>query len=557
MKQKLLLTALLLHLLGAARAQSTNIPLNADAEQTLLRLSLLEGGAFDVHPEIRPWERKQTVEIANRLNNGSKFDRRDARDLLDDSNEFVPDSIQTNAKSLLRYFYRTPGHLFEVNSPHFYLKADPMLHVGLGFDPVSNKRTFLNRRGIEVRGGVDDRVYFYTSVVESQWKAPDYIEQWVNRYQAVPGAGFYKTYDSSIFKVENGYDFNIATAYVGVKASEHIGVQLGHGQNFIGNGYRSLLLSDVGANYFYLRLNTRVWRLHYQNLFMELSPVSQRQVAGNALLPKKYAAIHYLHYNITPRIGVGFFEATVFNRKQQFELQYLNPVILYRTVEGFIGSPDNVLIGADLRVDLANSIRLYGQVLIDEFRFSDVFKPDQKGWWGNKFGLQAGLHYINVLGIDHLDLQLEFNAVRPFTYSHFDSLSSYTHYNQALAHPLWSNLNEGIAILRYQPLQHLRLQMRYIRTSLGENDALDNWGADPLLSYNSRVMEYGNEIGQGTAANIQNISVDVSWEFYRRMYLDVQLLYRDKNSTDDTRDLTTSLFNAGVRINMWRGRTEL
>jgi hypothetical protein len=66
---------------------------------------------------------------------------------------------------------------------------------------------------------------------------------------------------------------------------------LGHGQHFIGNGYRSLLLSDFGTYAFYLKLSARVWRLHYQTLFQELHPVSQKQVPGNTLVPKKYEAL--------------------------------------------------------------------------------------------------------------------------------------------------------------------------------------------------------------------------------------------------------------------------
>ena len=46
---------------------------------------------------------------------------------------------------------------------------------------------------------------------------------------------------------------------------------------------------------------------------------------------------------------------------------------------------------------------------------------------------------------------MEHNRVRPFTYSHRDSVANYTHYNQPLAHPLGANFNETIGILRYQP----------------------------------------------------------------------------------------------------------
>ena len=49
---------------------------------------------------------------------------------------------------------------------------------------------------------------------------------------------------------------------------------------------------------------------------------------------------------------------------------------------------------------------------------------------------KAGFKYIDAFKIKNLDLQGELNYVRPFTYSHFDSVANYSHYNQPLAHPL-------------------------------------------------------------------------------------------------------------------------
>jgi len=41
-----------------------------------------------------------------------------------------------------------------------------------------------------------------------------------------------------------------------------------------------------------------------------------------------------------------------------------------------------------------------------------------------KVGAQAGLKYINAFGLDHLDLQAEYNSIRPYTYSFRDSSAS-------------------------------------------------------------------------------------------------------------------------------------
>ncbi len=81
----------------------------------------------------------------------------------------------------------------------------------------------------------------------------------------------------------------------------------------------------------------------------------------------------------------------------------------------------------------------------------DQIKHYSNGWWGNKQGFQLGMKYIDLFSVKNLDLQLEANVMRPFVYSHNDSVANYSNYNQPLAHPLGANFDEYIAILRWQP----------------------------------------------------------------------------------------------------------
>ncbi len=102
-----------------------------------------------------------------------------------------------------------------------------------------------------------------------------------------------------------------------------------------------------------------------------------------------------------------------------------------------------------MKANIAKRFQVYGQFLLDEFVLSEIKKNN--GCWVNKWGIQLGAKYIDAFGIKNLDLQVEMNRVRPFTYSHSDSVANYTHYNQPLAHPLGANFQEFIGIARYQP----------------------------------------------------------------------------------------------------------
>ena len=391
-------------------SQTSGIPLQSPSYPILDRLEILSGIESPIHPELKYSNRRDAAFYALKLdsltsNQLSHRDHADIQYLLDDNNEWLADTSRhlrhISRRGLLKYFYQTPANFFEVNTRYFKLRANPMLNFQLGREAGANEPIFQNQRGLEVRGEVDQKLFFYTNLVETQARFPRYVSQRVGEFLAVPGAGFFKSYNSQLFDIQNGYDFNVATAYLGYQATRHFGIQLGHGKHFIGNGYRSMFLSDFGAPTFFLKLDTRVWKFHYQNLFLELSPVSQVNIPDGTILPKKYAAIHYLNYKVTPRLAFGFFEATVFNRSRQFEFQYLNPVVFYRTVEGMIGSPDNALLGVDGRWNLFRSVQLYGQLMLDELVVSEIFSGS--GWWANKWGIQAGIKYVNAFGLDHLD----------------------------------------------------------------------------------------------------------------------------------------------------------
>jgi hypothetical protein len=583
-----LLFVCLILLTNTLCAQPSGVPLNSETYHIIDRLDILSRVSINIHPEIKCFSRDKVVNLALKHDTSSiilsKLDRADIQYLFNDSNEWLPKEIATsstyetrkiytdsskqfyrteivqnnlenryklNKNPLLKYFFKTPANFFEVNTPYFKLKVNPTLNFQVGKAQNETGYIFYNQRGIEVRGDIDNRLFFYTNIEEVQARFPNYATRKNNENFAVPGAGAYKQYISKFFKVTDGVDYTNAQAYIGVKATKHIGVQLGHGQHFIGNGYRSMFLSNYSANQFYLKLSTEVWRFKYQSIFAELSPTTANIVQGSNLLPKKYTATHYLNYNIKPNLSFGLFETVVFNRKKQFELQYLNPIIFYRSIEGVLGSPDNVMLGLDGKWNFLKHFQLYGQLLLDEFNFKQIYKPEIKGWWANKYALQTGLKYINAFGIDHLDFQLEFNKIRPFTFAHFDSTSNYTQYRQPLAHPMGSNFKETIVLARYKPINKLFIQARAIQIRGGENTSTENWGADPMLPYTTRTLEYGNITGQGVKTNINIFAIDITWRLYHNFFVDLKYFKRNKLSALINRNESTNLFGFGIRVNAW------
>lgn len=471
---------------------------------------------------------------------------------LADSNRYI-----LSRKPFLKHFYNTPANFFELNENYFHLRFNPILNFKIGGDPDEDQNLIYNLRGAELRAGIDDRIYLYFSILETQASFQDYVNQRIERDRAIPGNGFFKDYEDSFFNINQGYDFLNGQGYLAFNISPHVGLQFGYGRNFIGNGYRSVLLSDFSNNYLYLKLNWKVWRFHYQNIFAELSLQANEDTPEGEFIPKKYMAAHHFSFDILPNLNFGIFETVIFSRPNNFEFQYLNPVILYRTVEQSLGSADNVLLGFDARWNFAGKFQLYGQFILDEFKFNELITNNQ-GWWGNKYAYQLGWKYIDVLGVDHLDLQVELNGARPYTFTHRDSLgtANYTHYNQPLAHPLGANFREVVFKARYQPIKKLYLDARLILASFGEDSDTTNWGGNILLSDRTREQQYNNETTQGIMAQTTILGLDVSYQLRHNFFIDLHFFYREKDSEDDLLDDSSTYVGGGFRLNIGNYRAD-
>ncbi len=483
--------------------------------------------------------------IAGKL---SKTDKYNLQRLLMNNAEWVQGKghIFLSKKPIGKNFYQSPSNLLEVHNNDFFLAINPILQYVVSKETNNDQKLFLNSRGVSLRGRIADKIGFAAYVTENQERDPAYVQKWVTDRQAVPGAGFYKD-----FKDSGGLDYFDARGYISFNAAKYIDITFGYDRNFIGNGQRSLFLSDFSNSTLFLKLNTRIWKFNYQNLFMELVP-SHRDGVG-ILLPKKYAAMHHLDINIGKRLNIGLFEGVVFGRKDRFEFGYLNPVIFYRSMEHQNGSFDNAVAGMDVKINLAKRIQLYGQFMLDEFKLSEL--KANNGWWANKWGIQAGVKYVDAFNIKNLDLQLEHNRVRPFSYSHYDSVANYTHYNQPLAHPLGANFQEFIAIVRYQPAPKWNLSGKLMHYEQGADLNNESFGGNIFLPNVPpyRKREYGYNIGSGQKTNTLLSTLLISYEWKENLFFEISALYRKMDVPSNVSLFTnTSVISAGIRWNMHR-----
>jgi hypothetical protein len=445
-----------------------------------------------------------------------------------------------------------------VKKPGFFITADPVFDAEIGRELVSGKNTWVNTRGVQAYGKILSPAFeFYSAYYESQASLPPYLDSIARRTGGVPGQGFFRRADGS-------WDHGYATGWLRFRANRHFTFEGGTGRNFFGNGYRSMLLSDNARNSPYFRIDTRLWRLHYVNLWSEFQDNRFTDVRGGAY-QKKYGAFHYLSYSITRRLELTFFETVIWQGRDSthtrgFDVNYLNPIILYRPVEWTMGSPDNALMGAGFSWTPINNTVLYGQFIIDEWSVSHMKAGD--GWYANKFGGQIGAKgRINLNGTSaepdrskaafsgrdrSVYIQSEFNFARPYTFSHFNIKQSYSNFSQPLAHPLGANFMEWVSFADFR-LNRLIIEGRFSMASFGTDYNGLNYGQDILQPYTTYVNETGNFIGQGLATKLTYATATIAWMINPASMLNVFVSLTDRHQTTAVRDKHDAWFTVGIR----------
>lgn len=530
-------------------SQSTFLPLNSDSYQFLSRFEILSGTVSDeLHFSATPLLRSKAADFLDSMKlhfaSLNEAEKKEVDYLLIDNDEWTEDSLAKSKKPFLKYFYRDKASLYQFRNNDFMVKINPVFDFEIGAESASGETLFTNTRGVEVRGWIAKRVGYLFYLTENQARYPEYVRERTDSFGVVPYQGYFKDFKTS------GVDFFEAKGYFDFTAAKFITIQFGHDKNFLGDGIRSLALSDYSENYLFLKLNTQVWKINYQNLFMDLTADFLR--GGDTLLPKKYAAVHHISINAAKWLNVGAFETVVFHRNDGYELQYLNPIIFYRSIEQGLGSPDNTTIGIDYRVNFLHRFSWYGQVMVDDYNIQA--SKGKHGYWGNKTGIQQGIKYINAFDLKNLDLQFEWNAVRPYTYTHNDSIANYSHYNQPLAHPLGANFNELIGLIHYRPIFPLSLSAEVLYSSQGRDTSYSNWGSNIFIPTTESNIEtvYDNKIAQGVKSHLFYFTLNASYMIRHNLFIDGEYIFRKTSSDEPAFASHTNVFQIGIRMNMWK-----
>ncbi len=494
----------------------------------------------------------------------------------------TPDSLHTGLKPL--HFFEVPNHnysayykkllldkhtllgkklfnehLFVIDHQDYFITIDPIIDWRLGKDNLtSNDYIFQNTRGLRVEGQIGKQVSFSSTVVENWARFPKFLDRyaWYYRPPIIPGFGLNKSENRRFV------DYPYVEGYLAYKPSKYFFFELGHGKHFIGEGYRSLLLSDNATVYPYFKIEATFWKVKYTTMWTAYQNISMDN-QQNGVFKKKYSAIHFIDWNALPKFHLGFFETVVWynENRRGFDVNFLNPLIFFKTTEYEAGSNgSNTILGLNFKYQAPYKTTLYGQLVLDEMTVSKFF--GEKGYWANKFGYQIGAKTLQKIGQNTLFARVEYNTVRPYTYSHALEMVNYTHDYESLAHPFGANFKEVLFELQYR---YKRLYVSNLLTHAKKGFDYDNsyhYGGD-LNEYIYPADKSNNHYTlQGNLGTMMQNKFEAGYILNPAMQLKIfgGAIYRKTNIDQEIeliKNETTKFIYFGIKTHLWNERNDV
>ena len=534
-------------------AQGSYIPYERDYYHRIERYEILQGQNNPFFQTgFKPYRRDIVAKYLDSLVNDpiiqSSSDRFNLAFLAQDNWEFVNQETPESKNPFLKKIYRRPGDFAHYYSDDFDIHLSPVLYISGGMESENDQNPAQLSRGIVVRGAIDKKVSFFTYMTTSEVFFPSWVKNYAAYNGAVPGEGFWKEYNA------DGYSYFSARGHVNFHLTKSIQAQVGHDRNFVGEGYRSFLLSDFSNPYMFVKLNTKVWKFQVTNLWTQMTAdvLYNRGRPTDGRYPQKYFSMHRLGFNVGKKLNLGFFESVMTDK---VNFNYFNPIVFFRWVEQQLGTPDKVMLGMDGKWNFYPGMQLYGQFALDEFVFNEFFGIDGKGSKRNKYGVQAGYKFINAFEISNLDMQLEFNSARPYTFQEKFDYQSFSNWRTPLTHPLGANFKEFLGIVRFQPIPKLNISLLGMYQLYGDDpDQNTNWGGDVLKNRlnGSPTGLFGNTTGQGIENTVVQSNLVASYMLKHNFFIDASHTFRRRTAQDLNAPENSQFLQLGIRWNFIR-----
>ncbi len=207
----------------------------------------------------------------------------------------------------------------------------------------------------------------------------------------------------------------------------------GRFSSFWGPSMQPLIFSSTAKpmDAFSIRLS---WgRIYYTYQLARLSKLKLiNEIDASSVLHNRYFAGHRLDFRLFDNLNLGFFETIIFSGvNRNLELNYLNPLLFYHADQLNENIDDNTFLGIDLSWYLYNRVKLFGQLIVDDYQVDNDEPGDREP---DEIGYQIGLQVVDLFEL--LDIKAEYVRITNRTYNQINPANKYIHRDMLIGHEM-------------------------------------------------------------------------------------------------------------------------
>ncbi|GHE39261.1 gliding motility protein RemB [Sphingobacterium griseoflavum] len=426
-------------------------------------------------------------------------------------------------------------HLIEVRKDDHRFYADFLPDFVVGRQTGTNSKTlWTNSRGVQAGLSVKDNFNLYFNFFETQARFPTHIDSTATALGGLPGQGFSKNLEN------HEYDWMNTTVHMSYRVSDGFQVELAYDKLHIGDGYRSMLLSDNPYNFTYAKFSGQKKRFQYNSVWaymldrrnprVQLLENQQSVRLGNA---SKYAAFQYIDYLASDKLTVGLFHSLIWSRYSEDNTKKVNGGL-----------------GLNVKYQPWDKYMFYGQMFADDLSKISFNKDRDR-----RTAYQLGARAFDVFAVNNLNITAEFNQAAPYTYQHSNNRINHSNDGEPLAHPNGANFREILGIATY----------RWKRVDLYGQTMFARYGTDPSATANfggdifkSQQPAGGFRIGQGQAIDLFYNELRVAYVLNPKYNLrwELGLINRQQKPLSGGDRVNANIFTIGLRSSFRTFQTE-
>lgn len=427
------------------------------------------------------------------------------------------------------------GELFE-DGYHLYSYASEEDHFAFSFQPIyglevietDDERGKISRftGGFRVEAGYDSRLY---GMVDFR----DNTEAGNGPYSS-RGVLYEDNVPNVDLKGNSSTSYDISESILQYYG-RNLSISAGRGRHKWGPGYfGGLLLNSYAPPFDYARFDANFSRVNYTFLhgFLESITPADTLYTNPDGRPRTINAQKYMsaqRLEVSPRSNVllAFSQAVVYGDRG-LQLGYLTPLNFLYSVQHSNDDKDNLLISFDGKWRPTPGLKFYGELLLDDVLVSDLFQ----GTGNSKNAYTVGVHGIVPRQFwEKFDARVEYTKIRPFVYSHFFEVNTYSHWTSPLGYTREPN-SEFINLRLGASFYPLYMSVGYERQNHGANTEDKDVGGS-IYEANYEGNNESFPFLDGRFEHTERISLSARYEVLPNLNLLLEIAEISKSRTTD------------------------